>query len=461
MGGRFAAASGLRSLTTLSYRAAVEDGAVVETLRLGATKAQTGVFSLFRTSPLERASSLPEPRRTFVHLESSLPVSTWPSRWRAFLHDVDAQDEGEFVRDLERWNHVLGADLESELLARLGDEQTLSAGLSDAGGAFPDVVLSMPVRDAATFEPMLVRAVDGLCGDRTDHGDEAFVQRGVRAGERTLHVVEFRAKPGGEAAPFSPTWAIVRDRLVVTPVPHTMRALLARLGPGRSPGEAGGAGRAAGLASARPSGTAIAVATKDLLSSAYDTLVPLAETVPSWKRAAEAAGFDPARLPAAAEALDGWSDTVVSLRVGPDGVEVRAQSPIGVVPLAGLVLASLHAAAAPGDPSGDAAPAGELEPSTAVSAASDDPKRLTSGTLDRIARALQEFVSLRGSFPATLDELTTTERLLSAVPRDAWDRPLRYSRPAPGAPAIVASAGPDGVFDDDDDVTVDVEAPAK
>ena len=437
---------------------------MVEALTLGATRAEAGVFSLLRTAPLADERPLPEPRRTWLRLETSLPVSTWPARWRTFLHDVDPDDEAEFVDGLARLAHVMGADLEAEVLPHLVDEQTLSFGLADAGGAFPDVVLSIPLRRAPglpSLEPILVRAVEGWCSDRTQRGDETVRQRTHRAGERAFHVIEFRSPGGGDATPLSPTWAIVDSRLVVTPVPHTMRALLRRLEPGRAAPPAADAGRAAGRAAARASGTALVVATKDLLTSVYDTLVPLAEAVPSWKRAAAAAGFDPARLPSAEETPAAWSETVISLRVGADGVVMRATSPLGVLPLAGLVVASLKAAAAPGEPTDEASEPGGLEPAASVSPPRDDPGRLTANALERIARALEEYVRLRGAFPAALEELATKEPLLAFVPRDAWGRPLRYARPSSGAPARVASAGPDGVFDSEDDVAVDVETPAK
>ena len=79
----------------------------------------------------------------------------------------------------------MGADLEGEILSSLVDEQTLSIGLSDGGGAFPDVVLSIPVRDATKFEPLFARATTGLCADLSERGDVRLSQRAkTRRGNR-------------------------------------------------------------------------------------------------------------------------------------------------------------------------------------------------------------------------------------------------------------------------------------
>ncbi len=473
--GAYVHAAGLASLTTVSYRAEADASGVVETLRVGAVKAEKGIFSLFRTvpipeAPLPDAPPLPEPRRVWCRLRTSLPIPTWPSRWRAFVHDVDLEDEQDVIDGLARLDHACGVDIEADVLSALGDEQTLSIGLSDGGGAFPDVVLSTPIRGAATVEPLFERVIAGLLADFSERGDLRLSQRTIRAGSRVMYVVDARDAIGGASPAFSPTWAIVNGRFVVTLVPHTMRALFRRIDRAGALGSARvGAlpdsisritpDLAALLSAARASGTSVELSTRDLLSSAYDTLVPLAQAVPAWKDALRAVDFDAARLPHSDLLTDAMSDTVMSLEVGRDGVSFAARSPLGVVPLALLIVGSIEASTSAGSDESDGA--SEFHPMAYASSAGDDPADVTRRALERTIQLLEEYQALHGSFPPTLDELVVSERLIPAVPLDGWRRRVGYHAPANGRPPRVTSAGADGVFGTDDDVGMDVELAPK
>lgn len=452
-GKTFAHASGLDALTTLSYAAAVTKDGVTERLRVRADRAERGVFRLFHTTPLAHAPAPFGAARPLAELETSLALSSAPALWRGFLHDVDREDEADFDASLARLDHVLGRSLEHDLLPRLVDEQTLSIGLPAGPGLFPEVALSIPVKDAAAFEGPFAAAVDGLCGYVADRGAGHVSQRALGVDGATMHVIEQHGSDTGEDWPCSPTWALVGDRLVVTAVPHAMRSILRRV----SSPVAAPAGQAAGPASARALGTACTISTRELVAGAYETLVPLAEAVPSWRAAARRVGFDPAMLPDATRVAQAWSDTSIGLRVGGDGVRLEATSSIGVVPLLTILLVGLRASQAPEEAAG-----ATYEPSSVVHEPNpaDDPEDLTRAVLEHAAIAVREFRSLRGAFPQTLDDLVTVEPLLRAIPRDAWGRPIRLRSPADHLVAVI-SAGRDGVFGTDDDLERVVDVPGK
>lgn len=450
-GKTFAHASGLDAMTTLTYAAAVTKDGVTERLHVRTDRAERGVFRLFETAPLSHAPAPFGAARPLASLEASLPLSSAPARWRAFLHDVDREDEADFDTSLERLDHVLGRSLERDLLPRLVDEQTLSIGLPAGSGLVPEVALSIPVKDAAAFEGPFAAAVDGLCGYVADRGAGHVTQRALGVDGATMHVIEQHGSDTGEDWPCSPTWALVGDRLVVTAVPHAMRSILRRV----SSAAAAPEGRAAGPASARALGTACTISTRELVTGAYETLVPLAEAVPSWRAAARGVGFDPAMLPDATRVAQAWSDTSIGLRVGADGVRLEATSPIGVVPLLTILLVALRASEAPEEAVGAA-----YEPSSVVHEPNpaDDPEDLTRAVLEHAAIAVREFRSLRGALPQSLDDLVTVEPLLRAIPRDAWGRPIRLRT---AHLVAVTSAGKDGVFGTDDDLERVVDVPGK
>lgn len=461
----FVHAAGFDALTTLSYRAVVGKGGVAETLRLGASKGEGGIFSLFRTAPIAGTKSLPEPRRTWCHLETSLPVSTWPSRWRAFVHGIDAEDERDVVAGISRLDHVMGASLEGEVLAGLIDEQTLSIGLSDAGGAFPDVVLSIPLRDPAKFEPLFARAVAGLVADLSERGDARFAQRELVVGAHTMRVIASKGTGGSETPAFSPTWAVVGDRLVVTLVPHTMRAVFGRVDRADAAGSssvhalASSPEVAAELSSARASGTACVVAVGDVMTRVYDTVVPLAETIPAWKDALEGVPLDAFRLPVPGDGTGTHAVSVLSLKVGPDGASFAATSPTGVLPTFFLMLAILDEAGRTDLSSSLDAPT--THAMSFASGADGDPAEATKRAIEQTIKLLREYQALHGSFPASFDDVLFVERLAPAIPEDGWRHALLYEPPKGTHPPRVTSSGADGAPGTGDDVVVDVELAPK
>ena len=72
--------------------------------------------------------------------------------------------------------------------------------------------------------------------------------------------------------------------------------------------------------------------------------------------------------------------------------------------------------------------------------------------LVRIARAIDGIGRDYGALPNTLEPVPSLSRLESQEIGDAWGRPIRYRKS--GAEFEVRSAGPDGVFDSDDDLSV-------
>jgi hypothetical protein len=94
----------------------------------------------------------------------------------------------------------------------------------------------------------------------------------------------------------------------------------------------------------------------------------------------------------------------------------------------------------------------------------------TKITLKQLEVGFKEVVISAGSSPASMTEflrqaslVPSARRILDGLPTatdaagrksflDGWDHPIRYVPPTAGRPACFQSAGPNGTFDDADDI---------
>ncbi|MFI4898598.1 MAG: type II secretion system protein GspG [Phycisphaerales bacterium JB059] len=74
----------------------------------------------------------------------------------------------------------------------------------------------------------------------------------------------------------------------------------------------------------------------------------------------------------------------------------------------------------------------------------------------KIHRAMRTHYAANGQIPSTLALLSLDEETLT----DPWGRPYRYTIEPDGKRYAIATAGPDGVWDTDDDFTFDNDASA-
>jgi hypothetical protein len=160
----------------------------------------------------------------------------------------------------------------------LADDLSYYVGMPETGGLYPEVVVSLGVKDPAAFEKAAQKAVDGLL--QTAGRDEHVTgrQRVVEWHGKRLYMVELQGVRRRDMVPFTPTWAILDGRWVITLVPHAMKELILRT-------EQGGKGLAdqedvvSILRGAPEKATSLGyVDLQALLTLLYDTAVPLLQT---------------------------------------------------------------------------------------------------------------------------------------------------------------------------------------
>ena len=78
---------------------------------------------------------------------------------------------------------------------------------------------------------------------------------------------------------------------------------------------------------------------------------------------------------------------------------------------------------------------------------------VTRSTMRLVEQSLDEYKAYNNQYPATLAQLSP--EYIKKPPKDGWDRDFRYTVPgAGGMPYDVISAGDDGTFGTEDDVSI-------
>ncbi|MFV1958861.1 MAG: hypothetical protein ACC662_05545 [Planctomycetota bacterium] len=451
-------ALGLDTLRGLGYGLAIRGGDFRDTLIVHAPKADHGLIPLMAMPPLTAPRTLDlVPSGAFYWAEANLPVSTLLPRVRLLVQAIDPEAVGQMGEGLATVKQMLGVDLETELLGGLDDGMGLYAAFPPTGGLYPELAWILQVKDPGTYEGIFDRFVTGLAGILTEQGGVTASTRVIDYHGTRLHVVDLQASRGDDVVPFTPTWALIGSRLVVTLVPHAMKEIVLR---------AQGRTSAPGLASKpdfqalireKPlgAGAMAYVDLKGALSLVYDTLVPLLQTAakPNVMKDVKVP-LDWAMLPPASRVAPYFSSLAEYVTWNEDGIHVSYQGPIPVLSVALLA----------GAASAILVTRSESSPSVGVAFAEPGGKEVGEDLDAEMdvevaklqAEILADYVStFRKNYnrlPNSLKEIVEAE-IMKAPSPDPWDGAYRLVVQATGGYAVV-SPGPDRKIGTADDVTV-------
>ncbi len=452
-GGAIGDALGLRAWRGVAYGLAFDGERMIERIALDAPRAG-GLLGLFAQGTGASVGLDLAPRSTLVHAELGLGLAAALGRATAMLERLDPDEAADLRRWLDGLEGASRVNLERDLLGRFTGREAAWLAFPPTGGLVPEIAFAARVREPEAFERALERLLDEWLGRASAGGDLLATARTLPgpAGTR-LHVIDLDRPPGDGVAPFTPTWAVVGDRLVVTLVPHAMREVLARAHSGaaslRDDPAVAGPRVAPGADGDRTAD--VFLDTGAALRCLYDTGAPLLQTARESLGLGLPSGFDPATLPATRTVAPYLRSTRAAVRIDVDGADLAVTAPLPPIALslAALLFRRLT----------DAAPPPPHETSaTAAASVQDDPEARTFEVLERVAAALAEHRARLGAWPDRLEDLVESSRLLAAVPVDGWGRPLLYARgPRPDA-VTVRSPGPDGRAGTEDDRTREADA---
>lgn len=452
-------ALGLDTVSSVAYGMAFKDDGFRDTVMVHAPGADHGLLPIFQMKPLTAPRTLDlVPAGAFWWMEANLPTEDLVARVRGLLQAIDPDLTQSMDDGLGMAQQMLAVDVEKELLAGLSGTVGAYAALSPTGGLYPEVALVMPVKDAATYEGIFDRLTTSIAGLLNEEGDVLASTRVMEYHGARMHLFEMQAARGDDVVPFTPTWAILGDRLIVTLVPHAMKEIVLR---------AQGITAAAGLATredfralmaSKPAdaGAMEYVNLKGVLSVLYDTAVPLLQTI-AKPNVLEDVPFpiDWAQLPPASRMAPYFRSMAGYSTWNENGLVTSYQGPVPMMP---IVLAAVGAAAfvgmrAPADIEWATAeavpmvPGGGFEDEMDVELATIQAEIL----LDQVA----QYRVTKGELPTSQQQLLQA-KLIQSVVKDPWGG-LYWFEGVDGGGFAVVSSGPDGKPGTQDDVRAEGE----
>lgn len=452
-------ALGLDTVASVAYGMAFKGDGFRDTLMLHAPQADHGIVPLMKLPPLRAPKTLGmAPAGTLMWAEGSLPFDDLLARIRTLVGTIDPDATEQMDGGLAQANQMLGVDVEKDLLGGMSGPYGFYVALPTTGGLYPEVAVIFGVKDAASFEGMFDRLVQGIAGAVNEQGKVIASTRAMDYHGTTMHLFEMQKARGDDPVPFTPTWALIDDKLVVTLVPYAMKEIILRVqGITTQPGLATQEDFQA-LMAVKPADAAIVeyVDLKALLSLLYDTGVPLLQTIVKPNVLKDVPfEIDWALLPPASRVVPHFRSMAEFVTWNEDGLVVSIQGPMPFLPLyASLSMAlpfMMFARASsemPGEVIFEPVPGmgGDL-PQPSIENEMD--LELAMIQAEMLHEAVVFFTSEKDRAPTSLQELVD-EGLMGSVPEDPWGGAYRLR--TTGDTVVVESAGPDKSFGTDDDV---------
>jgi len=461
-GRAMADAMGLDTVKAVGYGMSFSGDGFRDSLVIHTPGADHGMMTLFTTAPIERSRVLDlVPANAFFYSESNVGFDSYLDGVRKMMITLDPDAGAQMDEGLAEVNRMLGVDIEKDLLAGLAGTLGWYAGLSAGGGLFPELALMATVKDPTAYEALLVRMMEGIAGAVNEDGELIARSREMSYEGQKLHLLELQKARGDDVIPFTPAWALLGDRLVVTLVPYTLKEIIFRA---RHPGEAGPGLKEqedfqALWAEKPPAACAVGyLDLQALLTLLYDTGVPLLQAAVKPNLLGEMTGHLPldfAALPPVRH-LRPYFRSVGSYQVfGRDGLELHISSPIPMLPIMAVAVGASVALMVPRRAMSlrDAKPMIIDEPKEWPEEEGDATARART-QLEELVRYVNLFVLERGELPASLQDLVKAG-FLESLPEDPWGNAvlLVVFDVAKRAYRIV-SVGPDGEEKTPDDILV-------
>jgi hypothetical protein len=347
-------------------------------------------------------------------------------------------------------------DIENEILAGLAGTYGLYAAFPQTGGLYPEVAAMLTLKDPAGYEAVFSRLVSGIAGILNEEGDVLASTRTLDYHGMKLHLLELQAARGDKPVPFTPTWAIVGNKLVVTLVPHAMKEIVLR-----ATGEVSDPGLASKedfrrLRALMPEGAGVMeyLDLKSGMALLYDTLVPLLQTVAKPNVMQDMPlPLDWSLLPPASRVVQHFRSLGGFATWNQDGISISVQGPIPMLPILAAAVGSAvfmsFGMATPGRMDIVVEPGEIPMPGEDLDAEMD--LELARIQAEMLLEAVEFYRNEKNALPESLEELAKAG-YMGSVPKDPWGG--TYQLRTKDGLAIV-SAGPDKQFDTADDVKLE------
>jgi len=332
-------ALGLDSINSVAYALEIQGKSLREVAYVDAPAARRkGLLALMDGEQLDMAALTAAPRNSIF----AMAMKFTPEKIVEKLADLATLENPNAKTDLDAWlaarGQALGVDLKKEVLSGLTGQSVLSVSMQPhhpkLGMAFPQVILSVGVKDAA--------ALKNLLKVLRDAGKESFDFTDTLLTDR--EIVTARERFAGGRIPLQLSYCVDQNDLLVSLYPLALRDELNRRAQMKAAPSGPDARPLAGslnddadfkAASSRLAGKPGAMLYADtgaIAVALYDTLIPVAQLAP------REAKIDVNALPTSDVLLQNLGGTVFGLTSDPDGIVAEGYSPTGVVSFASVLV---------------------------------------------------------------------------------------------------------------------------
>jgi hypothetical protein len=453
---------GVDQIQAAGYGLAIQGDGFMDTLAIHAPGADRGILPLMRLPAMTRPTTLAyAPAGTFYWAEVRAPFDQILTRVRGLMKMVEPDATSQIEEGLAQADKHLGVDVEKDVLGGLSDTMGVYAALPETGGLYPEVAVILRPKEPAAYEAVFQRLTQGIASAANEGGDVICDTRTIDYHGKRLHLFELQAAHGSEPVPFTPTWAILGQDLVITLVPHAMKEIVLRQESGAAEGGLAAQEDFRTLLAQKPAGAG-AMAYLDLqagMSLLYDTAVPLLQTVA--KPNVIKVPVDWALLPAARTIRPYLRSLAEFVTADENGIVLSYHAPVPMMPMVAVAMAAgflgvrkathMRGSARAlrempgirGQPSKPGGPMGGLKQQMDV--------QLARVQASMLVEEVEFFRAEHNRLPETLDELVSSG-VVDSIPNDPWGGKYRLRAGDDEGTSVVESAGPDRVFGTDDDV---------
>ena len=475
---RMANAFGLDTIKAAAYGMAFRGDGFMDSVILHAPGADHGIVPLLDMPPFQPRALAHVPANAFWYEEASCNYNQLLPNVRTLAASVDEEAAAEIDKWVQQASEAVGVDVEKDLLGGLAGGAAGYMAMPDTGGLYPELAFMLQVSDPAAYERTFQQFARGLAGVLSEEGGILASTREIEYHGRRMHLFEMQEVRGDDVIPFTPTWVMLDDWLIMTLVPHAMKEIILRT---EMPSTGGGLAAQEdfrALQDVLPEGAG-AMSYMDLqavLNLVYDTAVPALQTAAKPNVMGREVPFpmDWAQLPAARTIRPYLRSLGVFTTWNKDGISMQIHSPLpllGLMAPAAGVGALFFARAAPMGrqeirirelerpmPPRPIRPGG-VQPPVRVKPGETAPKPMDAdqarafGRTRELSSYVRAFLLTEKRLPKSLQELVEGG-ILSEIGDDPWGNAygLRVTNEKTQRFQIV-SAGPDGTLGTDDDIT--------
>jgi len=454
---------GLDTIKGAAYGMAFSGDGFMDSLILHAPGADHGLVSLLTMEPYQARALKHVPANAFFYSEYAANFGDLLPNIRRMVTGIEPGMVRQMDDGLAQVNDMLGVDLEKDIIGGLAGGAATYAALPDTGGLYPEVAVMMQVKDAAQYEAVFKRMLTGLAGMVTEQGQVIMATRDLEYHGHTLHLVELQAARGDDVIPFTPTWVLLEDWLVVTLVPHAMKEIVLRQEAGANDGLAAQEDFQS-LRRVMPAGAGEMeyIDLQAIMNLLYDTAVPLLQTAvkPNMLGGQVPFTLDWAQLPAARTARPYFRSMGIFVTWNKDGISLQMHGPLPLT--GGMLVAGVAGALFFGTARQTSMTDSEIMREPLMPGGRPIPQPVATTAMQRaaamqakqISTYVEVFLLSENRLPTSLQELVTKD-IAGSVPKDPWgkDYVLRILDQKTRRFQVV-SPGPDGVVGTKDDITV-------